>query len=122
MTHGLTKRSIQQETRCAWKTLDSSDICDLSKGLAEVLKENRNRFVQLIHQSAMDFVVERGFHFLGNSLAGTMAGHGHFWLSRSRVEYFFVEEVQAFALRHRGMNITEAESKDGMALLDYSIK
>ena len=99
-------------------------VYDLFKGLAEVLKYNRMSIVQFVHQSVQDFLLETGFQMLDNSIAGTVVGRSHFWLSRSCIKYLSMEEVQDFALSLLHMNKSElarVEKKDCFALLRYSV-
>ncbi|KAM0804483.1 hypothetical protein BDR22DRAFT_794157, partial [Usnea florida] len=72
-------------------------VCDLSKGLAEVIENGSKRIAQFVHQSVKDFLLERGgFQILDYASEGTVVGRGHFWLSRSCVKYFLMEEVRGF--------------------------
>ena len=78
-------------------------VCDLSKGLAEVVENDSERVVQFVHQSVKDFLLERGgFQILDHASEGTVVGRGHFWLSRSCVKYFLMEEVRDFATFNPG--------------------
>ena len=100
-------------------------ICDLSKGLAEVLENYGTPIVQFIHQSVTDFLLEKGLQILDKSFAGAVAGGGHFWISRSCVKLFHMEEVQSLALFLDHMNLSrlnEVENQDYFPLLNYSVK
>ena len=100
-------------------------ICDLSTGLAEVLENNGTSIVQFIHQSVKDFLLEKGLQILDKSFAGAVAGGGHFWISRSCVKLFHMEEVQSLALSLDHMNLSrldEVENQDYFPLLNYSVK
>lgn len=79
---------------------------DLSRGLLEVAgvqrpwereKENqyRNRKVQFIHQSVLDFITDEGFQILDSSFnsSATFAGQSHFRLSRTCIRYITMEEI-----------------------------
>ena len=69
-------------------------VYDLSKGLAEVLEYYGEPIVQFIHQSVQDYLLEKGFQVLNDSIAGNVIGHGHLWISRSCIEYLTIEDVQ----------------------------
>ena len=100
-------------------------ICDLSTGLAEVLENNGTSIVQFIHQSVKDFLLERGLQILDKSFAGAVAGGGHFWISRSCIKLFHMEEVQkaALALEHMNRWVShKLENQDYFALLKYSVQ
>lgn len=77
-------------------------IYDLSKGLAEVLDCYGGPIVQFIHQSVQDFLLEKGFRNLDSSIAGTVIGHGHLWLSRSCIKYLSIANDLASSL---GLNV-----------------
>ena len=94
-------------------------ICDLSKGLAEVLENNGTPIVQFIHQSVTDFLLEKGLQILDKSFAGAVAGGGHFWISRSCVKLFHMEEVQILALF---LDHIEVENQGYLPLLNYSVE
>ena len=99
-------------------------ICDLSKGLAEISETNGSPIVQFIHQSVKDFLLEEGLQILDKSFAGAVAGGGHFWILRSCIKLFHMEEVQNAALSLEHMNISESnkvESQDYFSLLEYSV-
>lgn len=101
-------------------------ICDLFKGLAEVLKNDGELVVQFIHQSVNDFLLEKGFQILDNSCAGTVVGRGQFWLSRSCIKFFSLEEVERFANSLRGTGCSRSESpeveeEDYFDMLRYSV-
>ena len=81
-------------------------IYDLSKGLAEVLECHGGPIVQFIHQSVQDFLLEKGFQILDNSIAGTVIGHGHLWILRSCIKYLSMAEDLARSL---GLNVGESE-------------
>ena len=72
-------------------------VYDLSKGLVEVKQHGSELIVQFIHQSVQDFLLDKGFQVLDNSIAGNVIGHGHLWISRSCIEYLFMVEVHDFA-------------------------
>ena len=73
-------------------------VCDLSKGLAEVVGNDSERVAQFVHQSVKDFLLERGgFQILDHACEGTVVGRGHFWLSRSCIKYMSMREIQSFA-------------------------
>ena len=98
-------------------------VYDLSKGLAEVQKHGSTQVVQFIHQSVQDFLLEKGFQVLNNSIAGNVIGHGHLWISRSCIEYLSTEEVQNFAASLRGKSearLTHMEKSDYLGLFKYS--
>ena len=98
-------------------------VYDLSKGLAEVQQHGSTQIVQFIHQSVQDFLLEKGFEILNNSIAGNVIGHGHLWISRSCIEYLSTEEVQNFAVSVRGRSqarLTQMEKSDYFDLFKYS--
>lgn len=102
-------------------------VCDLSKGLAEILKNDGKPIVLLIHQSVEDFLLEKGFEILEKSSAGTVVGRAHLWLSRSCIKYFFMEEVQSFANSFREAIDTqpgapEVKEDPYFDILRYSVK
>ena len=98
-------------------------VYDLSKGLAEVLEYYGEPIVQFIHQSVQDYLLEKGFQVLNNSSAGNVIGHGHLWISRSCIEYLFMEEVQDSAVSlgdEREASFAEIEGSDSLGLFRYS--
>lgn len=105
-------------------------ICDLSKGLAEVLRTNDDSIVQFIHQSVKDFLLEKGFGILDNSFAGTVVGRAHICLSRSCIKLFSMREVQSFATYLRNNARTTLlkviaewwKDEDYFSMLRYSVQ
>ena len=92
-------------------------VCDLSKGLAEVIGNGSERVAQFVHQSVKDFLLEQeGFQILDHASEGTVVGRGHFWLSRSCIKYFLMEEVQdsVHSLRY--------ERRATCTMLEYPVK
>ena len=77
--------------------------CDLSRGLAEIKVVDNKRVVQLVHQSVKEFMLDRGFHLLDDTLtASDIPSHAHFWLSRSCLSYLAMND-----LRVAGAQFTE---------------
>lgn len=61
-------------------------VLNLSRGLAEVRKHERNQVVQFIHQSVNDFLVRSGLQILDKS-ENNIVSRAHFRLSRSCIRY-----------------------------------
>ena len=129
VTADTSYKSIQQCQRSESYVETDEDmelrICDLSAGLAEVLESNGTSIVQFIHQSVKDFLLEKGLRILDKPFAGAVAGGGHFWISRSCIKLFHMEEVQIFALSLDHMNISKSDkvkNQDYFTLLDYSVR
>ncbi|KAH6613521.1 hypothetical protein F5144DRAFT_406716 [Chaetomium tenue] len=77
-------------------------VTTLSRGLVEVVLSSDKRMVQFIHQSAKDFVVEKGLKLLTSTAAETLEadviGVAHYQLSRTCIRYLSMEEIgQTFA-------------------------
>lgn len=73
-------------------------VVHLSTGLAEVVWHGARSTVQLIHQSASDFLRdEQGLQLLHESQdwapANSSSGHAHFRLSRSCIKYLSMKEI-----------------------------
>ena len=94
-------------------------IYDLSKGLAEVQEHDGELIVQYIHESVQDFLLEKGFQILNNSIAGNVVGHGHLWLSRSCIEYLSIAD---FVLCNNKARLARMEEITFLSLLEYSSK
>ena len=62
-------------------------VIDLSKGLAEVQVHRRRNFVQLIHESVKDFLVQDGLQRLEMNSPGTAIGRAHLHLAWTCVRY-----------------------------------
>ena len=98
-------------------------VCDLSKGLAEVIGNDSERVAQFVHQSVKDFLVEQGFQSLDHASAGTVVGRGHFWLSRSCVKYFLQKEIQDLPVLSTQYDINkQRQTQESFPMLDYSVK
>lgn len=67
----------------------------LSGGLAEIKMYGRASWVQLIHQSVKDYLVDEGFQILDSSLqSGDIAiGQAHFRLSRACLRYVLMDDI-----------------------------
>lgn len=98
-------------------------IYDLSKGLAEVLECYGRPTVQFIHQSVQDFLLEKGFQILDSSIAGTVIGHGHLWISRSCIKYLSVAEdlTPSLGLNVDDSELHEMEDDNRFDLLGYAL-
>ena len=63
-----------------------------SGGLVETVWYMEKRIVQLIHQSAFDFLLDVGFQLLEASIcagfSGTVEARSHFWLAKTSIRYF----------------------------------
>lgn len=128
---------------CANRRGPERRVCDLSKGLVEVVHDDEDEEVdeddevdeivqvsrvQFVHQSVQDFLLEKGFRILDDSSVGTVVGRGHFWFSRSCIKYLSMEAVQSFAdsvrkEKRRELRPTEVMDmiKDDWPLLSYSL-
>ena len=66
-------------------------VCDLSRGLAEVVQHGRLRVVQFVHQTVIEFLIGEGFQLLDRSqrtaTADTFAGRSHFRISDVCIRY-----------------------------------
>ena len=92
-----------QDSRTAGQYAETDEemerrILSHSRGLAEVEKHGSKRIVQLVHQSVMDFLLQRGFRLLfeqlpDECLKGSITARGHFWISRACIKYMTMDEV-----------------------------
>ena len=84
-------------------------IIALSKGLINVSELRvvdayngaTSRYVQFIHQSVKDFLLEGGLQMLDKGHLKDAIARGHFCLSRSCIRYLTMEDVRHW-VRHRG--------------------
>ena len=98
-----TSHTSLQESRISGQYAETDEemerrVLNLSQGLAEVEKHGAKRIVQFIHQSVMDFLLQRGFHLFLEQLPddrinGSIIAPGHFWISRACIKYLFLDEV-----------------------------
>lgn len=90
--------------------LDSDDymeiaLCDLSSGLAKVVKNESYQAVQLIHQTVHDFFLDKGLQMLQSSQekkmlsATALIGRSQLRLSMSCINYLAMKEVQEFIMK-----------------------
>jgi len=70
-------------------------IIDLSKGLAETRVHNKQDFVQFIHESVKDFLVQGGLQSLESIGVGTITGRSNLSLAWACVRYFTMDEIVA---------------------------
>ena len=99
-------------------------VCHLSKGLVEVKEIKYERIAQFVHQSVKDYLLKQGLDMLDDSSAGTVAGRGHFWLSRSCIKYLSMREIQSFATSLEDMSedeLDEMQWADYLTWLNYSV-
>lgn len=69
-------------------------INDLSKGLAEVKKQDQEQVAQFIHQSVSDYLIQDGLNVLtNNTVTDDVVGWAHFRLSRSCILYATMKEI-----------------------------
>ena len=69
-------------------------VIDLSRGLAEVKEYDDSEIVQFIHQSVIDYLIQRGLETLTNTTSpNSVIGSAHFRLSRSCIRYIAMEEM-----------------------------
>ena len=96
-------------------------VCDLSKGLAEVVGNHGERVAQFVHQSVEDFLLEQGFQSLDHTSTGTVVGRGHFWLSRSCVKYFLMKEIRDSSISTQNYFNELRRIEESFYMLDYSL-
>ncbi|KAI8630554.1 ankyrin repeat-containing domain protein [Xylariaceae sp. FL1651] len=87
-----------------------SRLRTLSRGLAETVPLSNIEFVQFIHQSVKDFLIEKGLLALDSSLkaaatdtatADLVVGIAHYQLSRTCIRYMAMEEIGRSTITNR---------------------
>ena len=97
-----TSHASLQESRTFGEYAESDEemerrVLSLSQGLAEVGKRGRQRIVQLVHQSVMDFLLQDGFRLFDEQLPdkhliGSVVAQGHLWISRACIKHISLGE------------------------------
>lgn len=79
-------------------------IQDLSKGLVEIKRFTYDRdtqsYVQFIHQSVVDYLLDHGFAAMCFESPEPVSGQAHFAISRSCLRYLAIEEVASTTFRN----------------------
>jgi hypothetical protein len=95
-------------------------VIDLSKGLAEIKVHDTQEFVQFIHESVKDYLVQGGLQCLESIGVGTITGRSNLSLAWACVRYITMDEVVA---RIGDANMNHISEYDLMFQLDstYSL-
>ena len=68
-------------------------ILDLSKGLAEIRVHEEHDFVQFVHESVKDFLVQDGLQRLEGNGLGSTIGRANLQLAWTCIRYFSMDEI-----------------------------
>lgn len=131
-----TSHTSLQESRTSGQYAETDEemerrVLSLSQGLAEVEEHGPKRIVQFIHQSVIDFLLQRGFHLFfeqlpDDRLKGSIIARGHFWISRACIKYMSMDEVTSFRIiASEPRNVRESLREElplRFVLVEYAIK
>ena len=76
-------------------------VTDLSKGLAEVRLHHEQDFVQFVHESVKDFLIQAGLRRLENNNLGTTIGRANLYLAWTCVRYLSMDEIVSMGEENR---------------------
>lgn len=87
-------------------------VKNLSRGLAEVKAHDGRQTAQLIHQSVLDYMNDKGLRRLNAAIDETTVGAGHFLLSRSCIRYLLLADDQALPLNSPSSSCSEGPDEN----------